>query len=109
MQVAVASDPSGRKKFTAPKAKPACNRVLLDFFAWEIRPWESLMSVSDLTKGCKSATGYALMLSQAALIQVELALDEHVSKLQQREAADPGQWTDELQAARQALRILRRA
>ncbi len=73
------------------------------------------MSVSNLTNGCKDATvqtanlSLTVSLTPRQCIQAEVALDAHISDLEQREESAPGVWTEELEAARQALDVLRRA
>jgi hypothetical protein len=44
-----------------------------------------------------------LSFTDAQLIQIELALDDHIADLERLDAGDPGMWAEEIETARQAL------
>jgi hypothetical protein len=70
------------------------------------------MSVSTITNGCKDATSVrTLTLTTDHLMQIELGLEEQIRDLERLIERDPDDmaWRDQLDVARQALRIVQEA
>ena len=52
---------------------------------------------------------HTLVLTVAQLARIEIALEDHVNDLKEREERDPGCWTDELETALRTLELVQEA
>lgn len=68
-----------------------------------------MSETNSYKKATDSPVFHVLTLTAAQLARIEIALEDHVQDLEEREARDPDCWTDELETARRTLALVQEA